>query len=274
MTTATTHVEPEIAEEVEIRSGDAIIEDIWAQLWQDDGIRNLDLNDLLIRVENGAVRLWGHVGKGFHRIRIAEIASSVPGVQKVENDLIMDFELQVEVAQALYRDQRTRPLFLNVDCMHGWISVLGQVPNQSVCEVVEEVISKISQVRGILHPPMIMGQAYPLYRRVVQPDIGARVYAEVGLTGRVTKVVINPRNRLVTHFAVKAGGEAAGLGLTAEFVLPIETIDVVNDENVILSDRVQRIETYSQLDEQAYPPAPQDWQSPFPYQRGEVHWEA
>ena len=274
MTTAIIHTETEITDEVEIRPDDAIVEDIWSRLWQEDGIRNLDLNSLLIEVENGTVHLRGHVGKDLHRIRITEIASSVPGVQKIKNDLSADFKLQVKVAQALYRDQRTRSLFLNVNCMHGWITVLGQVPNQTLREVVEEVISKVPQVRGILHPPMVEGQAYPLYRRVVQPDIAARVYADEGLTGKVTKVVINPRNRLVTHFVVKASGEAAGLGLSAEFVLPIETIDVVNDENVILSDRVERIETYPQLDEQAYPPAPQDWQAPFPYRHGEVRWQS
>ncbi len=158
--------------------------------------------------------------------------------------------------------------------MHGWVTLIGEVPALEAREIVEEVVSGVPEVRGILNPPTISGQTSVPEHKIAQPDIGAQVYNWEGLVGRVTRVVINPIDRLVTHFVVKAGGEASGRRIASQFVLPVKTIDVINDENIILTRDVRRVAAYPELDLEEFPPAPQDWRPPFPYKPGEVHWRA
>lgn len=274
MTITQAGVEAESEAELNMRSDAAIEQDIWSRLWQEDTIRSLDFNNILVEVENGQVFAWGHVGKDFHPRRIEEIIASVPGVSGITNHIVSDQELAVNIAQALSRDERTRKYFLNVSANHGWVTLMGEVPTIDALEAVEEVVSSVPAIRGIVNLPVVSGLPGSEPRLAVQPDIGARVYDWAGLVGRVTGVVINPLQRLVTHFIVRTSGEAAGQRISAQYVLPVATIEVINEENIMLAKDVQRISVYPQLDVEEFPMAPEDWKPPFPYKRGQVHWRA
>lgn len=274
MTVVEATAEAETPQRPASRSDFAIEDDIWSRLWQEDTVRTLDFNSVSVEVESGRVVIRGHVGKDRNRRRIEEMIASVAGVSEIDNQLVSDQELTLKIAQALSRDERTRSFFLNVSCMHGWVTVNGEVHSLEAREVAEEVVSAVPEVRGILNPPSINGQTIAQDRTIAQPDIGAHVYNQEGLVGRVTRVVINPLDRLVTHFVVSAGGEAAGRRITSQFVLPVKTIGVINDANIILSDDVSRITAYPELDLEEFPLAPEDWRPPFPYKSGQVHWRA
>lgn len=256
------------------RSDAAIEQDIWSRLWQEDTVRSLDFNHILVEVENGHVNAWGHVRKDFHRRRIEAIIAAVPGVTAVSNHIVSDNQLAVDIAQALSSDERTRSIFLTVSCGHGWVTLIGEVNTIEALEAVEEVLSTVPNVRGIVNLPAVSGLPGPEDRLAVQPDIGARVYNWEGLVGRVTGVVIDPLSRLVTHFSVGTSGEAAGQRVSSQYVLPLETIEVISKENIMLARDVQRIDVYSQLDLEEFPLASEDWRAPFPYKRGQVHWRA
>jgi osmotically-inducible protein OsmY len=256
------------------RSDFAIEEDIWSRLWQEDTVRTLDFNSVLVEVNGGKVVIGGHVGKDSNRQRIEEIVASVPGVVAADNQIVSDQELTIKIAQALSADERTRSYFLSITCMHGWVTIIGEMPSLAAREVVEEIVSGLPEARGILNPPSISGQTFVQDRTIAQPDIGAQVYAWEGLVGRVTAVVINTLDRLVTHFVIRAGGEAAGRRISSQFVLPVKTIEVINDGNIILSDDVRTITAYPELDLEEFPFAPEDWRPPFPYKSGQVHWRA
>jgi len=274
MTISQAAVEAESQAELNMRSDAAIEQDIWSRLWQEDTIRSLDFHSILVEVENGHALICGHVGKDFHRRRMEEIIASVPGVSAISNCIVSDHELAVNIAQALSRDERTRTYFLNVSANHGWVTLMGEVPTIDAFEAVEEVLSRVPDVRGILNLPVVSGLPDPETRLAVQPDIGARVYDWAGLVGRVTAVVINPLDRLVTHFIVRTSGEEAGQRISAQYVLPVATIEVINKENIILTKDVQRISVYPQLELEEFPLAAEDWKPPFPYKLGQVHWRA
>lgn len=274
MTVVEAAAEAETSQRQESRSGFAIEEDIWSRLWQEDTVRSLDFNSLLVEVDGGRVVVRGHVGKDRNRARVEEIVASVPAVLEVDNQVVSDQELGLKIAQALSKDERTRSYFLNVSCTHGWVTIMGEVHSLEAREVVEEIVSGVPEVRGILNPPSINGQIVAQDRTIAQPDIGAQVYNWEGLVGMVARVVINPLDRLVTHFIVRAGGEAAGRRITSQFVLPVKTIEVINDANIILSDDVRKIMAYPELDLEEFPLAPEDWRPPFPYKSGQVHWRA
>ena len=274
MTISQAAVEAESQAELDMRSDAAVEQDIWSRLWQEDTIRSLDFHSILVEVENGHALIWGHVGKDFHRRRMEEIIASVPGVSAISNCIVSDHELAVNIAQALSRDERTRKYFLNVSANHGWVTLIGEVPTIDAFEAVEEVLSRVPDVRGILNLPVVSGLPDPETRLAVQPDIGARVYDWAGVVGRVTGVVINPLDRLVTHFIVRTSGEEAGQRISAQYVLPVATIEVINKENIILTKDVQRISVYPQLELEEFPLAAEDWKPPFPYKLGQVHWRA
>jgi osmotically-inducible protein OsmY len=274
MTITQAAVEADSQAELNMRSDAAIEQDIWSRLWQEDTIRSLDFNNILVEVENGHVLIWGHVRKDFHRRRIEEIIASVPGVSAISNCIVSDHELAVNIAQALSRDEHTRTYFLNVSANHGWVTLMGEVPTIDAFEAVEEVLSSVPGIRGIVDLALVSGMPDPETRPAVQPDMGARVYDWAGLGGRVTGVVINPVDRLVTHFVVRTTGEAAGQRISTQYVLPVATIEVINDENIILTKDVQRISVYPELDLEEFPLAPEDWKPPFPYKPGQVHWRA
>lgn len=274
MTISQAAVEAESQAELNMRSDAAIEQDIWSRLWQEDTIRSLDFHSVLVEAENGHALIWGHVGKDFHRRRMEEIIASVPGVSAISNCIVSDHELAVNIAQGISRDERTRKYFLNVSANHGWVTLIGEVPTIDAFEAVEEVLSRVPDVRGILNLPVVSGLPDPGTRLAVQPDIGARVYDWAGLVGRVTGVVINPLDRLITHFIVRTSGEEAGQRISAQYVLPVATIEVINKENIILTKDVQRISVYPQLELEEFPLAAEDWKPPFPYKLGQVHWRA
>ncbi|HEX6306141.1 MAG TPA: BON domain-containing protein [Anaerolineales bacterium] len=274
MTVVEAGAEAEAVQPKVSRSDFAIEEDIWSGLWHEDTIRTLDFNSILVEVDGGKVVMRGHVGKDSNRNKIGEIVAAVPGVIEVDNQIVSDQDLTLKIAQALSDDERTRPYFPSVTCMHGWVTIIGEVPSLAAREVVEEIVSAVPEVRGILNPPSVGGQTFVQDRTIAQPDIGAQVYAWEGLIGRVTSVVTNPLDRLVTHFVIVARGEAAGRRVTSHFVLPVKTIEVINDGNIILSDDVRRITAYPELDLEEFPMAPEDWRPPFPYKSGQVHWRA
>ena len=105
------------------RPDDILRADIWAAILREETICSLDLEDLSISVQDGEAFLRGHLAREYDRRIIEGIAYNVSGVTIVHNDLVVDHVLTIQVAQALFRDDRTRSLILPVGSFHGWISL-------------------------------------------------------------------------------------------------------------------------------------------------------
>jgi hypothetical protein len=87
-------------------------------------------------------------------------------------------------------------------------------------------------------------------------------------------VVIQPRNRLVTHMAVRANELKDGKVVSIEFVAPVEAIDLVNKSGVSLMWSARPLSAYPTFDPGDYPLAPLDWQPPYPYTADVVRWSS
>jgi hypothetical protein len=111
-----------------------------------------------------------------------------------------------------------------------------------------------------------------LDRQPVQPEIGATVYAREGKMGQVSRVVIHPRNRLVSHMAVAEGYGSASYTSGDEFVLPVALIERVTIGGVFLKREAGAAGDFPRFSGMDFPPAPAGWQPPFPYQFRHVRW--
>jgi hypothetical protein len=90
--------------------------------------------------------------------------------------------------------------------------------------------------------------------------------------GVVTQVVIRLRNRLVTHAVVSTRGFRDGKSVFYEHLVPVEAMEVVNKEDIFLKRNASPLNAFPAFEALDYPPAPVDWQPPYPYTTGTVRW--
>ena len=189
------------------------------------------------------------------------------GVVAVKNGLVVDRDLTLRVAEALARDERTRPFILAVNCTHGWVSLGGEVPTGELQTIAEEMAAQVPSVRGVVSLPRVAGKAPDPIRRAVQPLIDAHLYGEDGQVGIVFQVVIQPRNRLVTQVI------ASDLK-NVKYLVPVDAFEVVNKESAFLKRKVTSLGFFPVFNPSDFSPAPSFWQPPYPYTINAVLWLA
>ncbi len=254
------------------RTDEVIREDITRLLWDEETIRMSDFYDISVDVENGQVCIMGHVSKEYNNFLVEKIVRSVPGVIRIHNHLVIDHDLSVQVAHALAVDDRTRAFALPVYCCHGWVELGGAVPDRELQNAAEEIAARIQVVRGVISLPEIEGEP-PAPRRVeVQPHIGAPVYGKDETEGKVSQVIIDPHNRLVTHAVVRVHHTIDGWFESSDYLVPVEAMHVVDAGGIILSDRSVAIHQFPIFNAADYAVAPLTWQPPYPYVVGTVRW--
>ena len=250
----------------------SILAEIWKAARQHAGIHALDIDSFSVSVKEGFVLLTGHLSRKHHRELIEDIACSLPGVHAVQNDLVVDSELTIQVAERLSRDARTRHLIFPVGSAHGWVRVGGVVPRRELQMAAEEIAAQVPCVRGVLSRPRLIGEYAETQRRPIQPQTQAKVYGYNRQEGVVTQVVIQPRNRLVTHAVVSASGFRDGKFVFYEYLVPVEAMEVVNKESIFLKRYGPPLKAFPAFELLEYPLPPQDWQPPYPYTAGTVRW--
>ena len=248
-----------------IRIDNSILSEIWEAVWKYEEIRCLDIDDFSVSVKKGVVQLCGHINRENNLQLIEKAARSVAGVVSVENILVVDRDLTIRVADALAKDERTRPYVLAVGCIHGWVSLGGEVPTCDLQLVAEGIAAQVSSVRGVVSLPKVTGTPSEPIRRVVQPRIDARLYGGDGQVGIIFQVVIQPRNRLVTQTI------ASDLK-NEKYLVPVEALGVVNKESAFLDQKVTSLCGFPLFDPSGFLPVPSDWQPPYPYQAQAVLW--
>jgi osmotically-inducible protein OsmY len=253
-------------------SDDSIQAEIWEAVGRYEVVRALDIGSFSISVQEGHVLLTGHVSKKYHHDLIEEIACSISGVSAVQNKLVVDSDLIIQVAQALSRDERTRSFILPVSCSHGWIRLGGVVSSRELQIAAEEIAAQVPSVRGVLSRPRMIGEIYETERLPIQPQIHAKINDYNGQEGAVTQVVIQPRNRLVTHAAVSVNDFRDGKFVSHEYCVPVEAMEVVDQDSVLLKRNGPPLNAFPTFEPSNYPLAPLDWQPPYPYTAGAVRW--
>lgn len=254
------------------RPDEAIDDEIWLALWQEETIRSIDFHDISVDVERGQVCLSGHVSNNHNHQRIGAITRSITGVIAVHNHLVSDYDLSLQVAQALGEDERTRLLVLPVYSSHGWVELCGTVPNRATQRAAEAAAAGVPDVRGVILPPNIAGEQPEMLRKAVQPRIGALVFGEEETEGRIHQVVINPQNRLVTHAMVRVFSTHEGCQAWCDYLVPVEVMDVVDAGGIFLYQETNVLSGFPVFNPIDYPFAPLTWQPPYPYKVGSVRW--
>lgn len=255
-----------------VYSDNSILAEIWKAVHQYEEIRALGMDSFSISVLRGFVLLSGHVSKKYHRDLMEEIACSLPGVHAVQNKLVVDSDLTLQVAGSLAKDERTHQFILPVGCSHGWIRLGGEVPSHEVQLAAEEIAGQIPLVRGVLSRPRVIGENPETEQRAIQPRIKARVYDYNRQEGVITHVMIEPRNRLVTHAVVSVSDFHDGKSVLHEYLIPVEAMEVVNQESIILKRIGPPLNAYPVIELSNYPLHPSEWQPPYPYEWGFVRW--
>lgn len=258
------------------RTDDEVHEEIRNAICRRSQIRSLDVSSFSVLVKDGTVTLVGHLSMDDNLQLIERLCWSVSGVIAVKNRLVLDGDLQLQVAQALAKDERTRPFVFPVGSSHGWVSIAGQVPNREFQLVAEEVAGAVPSVRGVIALPTIGGQPPPAQVQPVQPQIAAQVYdrnGEVGEVGLVTEIVIQPRNRLVTHVVVLGKEKlAARTQRGTEHLVPVEAMEWVSHTSIFLRRNGPLLSSFPTFHTAEYPVAPCTWQPPYPYLGSCVRW--
>jgi osmotically-inducible protein OsmY len=140
----------ELAHLPEYRPDDELASDVEQALWDDEILRRVDFPLLRASVRDGSVTLEGYVVTSAHRRRAEEIVRQVRGVLGVDNRLIGDDDLEIAVAQALGRDERTQRHLIRVRSEHGVVHLDGEiVPAASA------IASAVPGVRQVVIGPVV-----------------------------------------------------------------------------------------------------------------------
>jgi osmotically-inducible protein OsmY len=104
-----------------------------------------------VEASEGVVTLVGHVRTIVSKETAERIVSRVPGVKAVKNQLVVDTDLEVAVAQALANDPRTVNGFpgILVGSAFGEISLKGAVASQEIKNAASQVAAKVPGVREV-----------------------------------------------------------------------------------------------------------------------------
>jgi hypothetical protein len=203
-------------------------------------------------------------------------------VLALENELVLDQDLMIDVAQALGSNELTQSERISVGAQHGFVTLNGHVDSAATREAAGEMAASVSQVRGMINElqapnVVIKPEKHPF----LQPRIGQRVAATDMHLGQVEKVIINPCNRRVTalvtrgcfpepryHDNYRMPDEVPQQ--ESSLVIPIDAVRHVTDSYVLLEVSGADAALYRSFDPADFISPATDWQPPYPYRWEQV----
>ena len=266
----------------EYHPDDALAEMVDSALRSDEILRNTDYREIGLSVQDGIVLLRGHVVSSTNKTKAENAARSVAGVLDVKNDLVVDQDLAINVAQMLGMDKLTRFERISVSAHNGVIKLNGQVGSVAIRDEAETIAAALPSVRGVINDLQAPDVTIDLEeQRFCQPPVGREVYAADMLLGNLERVIINPHNRLVTAFIVHGSFPdprmvddpiKAGKDLFQErrVVIPVYAVRHATDSSVLLTESSVAAALHPDFDHANFISPPQGWQPPYPYRSEEV----
>lgn len=254
----------------------ALLADVDSILRDADGLRSVEVQDLGVSAEAGVISLRGHVDNQTVKREAERLSAAVTGVKGIHNALVVDPDLATAVARALAADASTRASIFRVGASAGWIQLGGDAPNMRVRAAARIVAGGVPAVRGVLSLPHVAGEAATRLGRRVQPQIGTAAYASDGELGEVVGVIIDPHDRLVTHVIVHArlNPQWPEEDARGQFAIPVSVVSMSTIGGTMVTESMAAVSARPRFHDADFAWPPGDWQSPFPYRAGEVHWSA
>ena len=251
-------------------------------LWEDTLLRRTDYRQIHVRVENGIAYLSGYVSFPSMSSGAERAALKVDGIWKVENDLTIDRDLEIAVAQAIGNDPLARNSRVFVGVKNGFVTLTGQAPGLESRRAAQEQAVAMPRVRGVTNSIRVPGADIDVEnQRIWQPVIGAGIYATDMTIGKVEKVIIDPDSRLVTAIlanAVLPDPEQMGSNWLwnehhyseRRVIIPIEAVRHVSSISVFLKEKGVVVAGFKDFDPDSYFPAPAVWEPPYPYKHTDI----
>jgi osmotically-inducible protein OsmY len=251
-------------------------------LWEDTILRRTDYRQIHVKVENGIAYLSGYVSYPSMSSGAERAALKVDGIWKVENDLTIDRDLQIAVAQGIGSDPLARKARVFVGANNGFVTLTGQAPGLDSRRAAQEQAVSMPRVRGVINSIQVPGADIAVEdQRIWQPTIGAGIYATDMTIGKVEKVVIDPDNRLVKGVLVNAvlpDPEQIGSNWLwnehhyseRRVIIPIEAVRHVSSTSVFLKEKGEVVAGFNDFDPGSYLLAPEVWEPPYPYKHTDI----
>ena len=159
--------------------------------------------------------------------------------------------------------------------MEGIVYLTGDVSSTDAARIAELCAAHVPQVRGVACYLRAPGHK-PQEIAVIQPRVGQEVFGMGKPVGQVSRVIINPQNRLVSRFAVQGKTESSWvswLDLSSEkweAIIPAGLVEWVTDGGVLLSATADEVRNLPEFDVSRFLIPPHEWQRPFLYSPSEV----
>lgn len=255
---------------------------VYQALWADTILRSTDYRQIHVNVENGIAYLSGYVSFPSTSLRAEKTALKVDGVWKVENDLTIDSDLKIAVAQAIGNDPLAKKARIFVGVHNGFVTLTGQATGVESRRAAQEQAVAMPRVRGVINSIRVLGSdAGPEDRLIWQPVVGASIQATDMTIGKVEKVIIDPDSRLVTSILANAKlpePDESGLNwpwrerryTERRIIIPIDAVRHLNSVSVVLREKGAVVARCKDFDPGAYFPAPEIWEPPYPYKHVDI----
>jgi osmotically-inducible protein OsmY len=257
-----------------IQKTDATIKNrIDTALWKDDALRATEYDEIEVHVKNGIVLLSGHIVSNASQSRIENALRTIPGIQGIKNNLVLDDKLTLEVAASLGELEHAYDCKFFTGTSHGVVSLGGIVSNEKVKLLAEQCAASNQNVRAVISTIRTSRTELRLQSQpYLQPIIGEPIYFLDGISGVVKHVIINPNNRRVIAMVIQGRftdprNEKNSLARLPEqlVTVPVSVIRYLTKVSGFLFILSSETKKYKDFDPDHFYVPNMDWVPPFPY---------
>jgi osmotically-inducible protein OsmY len=246
-------------------------------LWKDDVLRAAEYDEIDVHVKSGVVYLSGHIVSAASQSRIENAIRTIPGIEGIKNNLVLDDKLTLEVAAALGELEHINDCKFFTGVSHGVVSVDGVVENDKVKLLAEQCAANNPNVRGVISNIRTSRDGLRLQSQpFLQPVIGEYIYFLDGVSGVVKQVIINPNNRRVIAMIIRGNFTdpkyefdsliSGTASLPQQFVtVPMSLVRYLTTVSGFLHISSSERKLYKDFDPGIFFVPNKDWVPPYPY---------
>jgi len=264
----------------------ALKERIYQAFWKDHVLRAIEYDEIDAYVKNGVLYLNGHLVSAASQSRVINAILAIPGISRIENNLVLDDKLTLEVATALGKLEHIYDCKFFTGTSHGVVSLNGTVSAENVKLLAEQCAANNPKVRAVINNVRVAGTASVLQNQpFLQPIIGEPIYFLDGVVGAVKQVIMNPDNRRVIQLIIQGQFSNQKQNLSSQvnqtnsqfqqtleqtIVIPVDLIRYLTNSSGFLTITSTETTQYQDFNPLYFTSPQTDWMPPYPYCPGDV----